>query len=68
MLSRRNCPWQSRGSNTIADTGSPQSPNLICGLQIEQVKFFIIILDKVSEVVPKQNMMHIQMNEKEILT
>lgn len=55
-------------SNTIRDTVSPQTPSLICGLQTKQVKFFIIIQDKNSGEVPKQNMMHLQMNEGEIPT
>lgn len=68
MPNIKNSHWCSRDSNTIRDTVSRQTLNLICGLQIKQVKFFIIMQDKNSGVVPKQNMIHFQMNEEEILT
>lgn len=68
MPNIKNSHWCSWDSNTIRDTVSPQTLNLICGLQTKQVKFFIIMQDKNSGVVPKQNMVHFQMNEEEILT
>lgn len=46
----------------------PQTRNSIRELQTKQVKFFIIMQDKNSGVIPKQNTVHFQMNEKEILT
>lgn len=68
MPNMRNSHWCSWDSNTMRDTVSPQTLNSIRELQTKQVKFFIIMQDKNSGVIPKQNTVHFQMNEKEILT
>lgn len=67
MLDIRTVTDTSGTLNTIRDPLSRQTPNLIYELQAKQERFFTIIQDKKAGVVPKQSMMHFQINE-EVLT